>query len=299
MSIVTGLPESGEAHQAVAGTRKLDAVPCRWNGVDVRYNHSMPLSEVSYADFCSDRFKIVTILGRVGGRCSPRLELDKPLPMASQRPGFFFWVPPKVHYWSWGENVRVLRYLEVQFDLEKLERVLGADFDVSRVMQPSLPIHDTRVATCAGLLADACLLGSEDRLYGESLVTAFLVATYNALARHVPTNESGLAPWQLRIAKAYIDEHFRQDVGLAELASLTKLSQSRFARGFRVSTGIPPYTWALRRRVEAAEQLLVSSNMPLSRIAVQVGFADQSHLTKVFRRTLGTTPAAWRRDRKG
>jgi AraC family transcriptional regulator len=87
-------------------------------------------------------------------------------------------------------------------------------------------------------------------------------------------------------------------LGYIELTSLTKLSQPRFARGFRVSTGVLPYTWALRRRVEAEEQLLLSTEMPLSRIAIQVGFADQSHLTKVFRRGLGTTPAAWRRDRK-
>lgn len=294
-----GISEHCEMHQGLVGTRKIDTVPCRWRNIDVQYNHSMPVSEVSYADLSSDRFKIVTVLGRVGGKCSPRLELDKPLPMASQRPGFFFWIPPNVSYWSWGEHVRVLRYLEVQFDLESLVKVLGNELDVSRTMEPSLPIHDNRVATCAGLLADACLVGSEDQLYGESLVTAFLVATYNALNRHVPPTESGLAPWQLRIAKAYIEDHFRQDICLAELATLTKLSQSRFARGFRVSTGVPPYTWALRRRVEAAEQLLVSTSMPLSRIAIQVGFADQSHLTKVFRRSLGTTPAAWRRDRKG
>jgi AraC family transcriptional regulator len=298
MSMVMTSSESAETHQSPAANRKVDTIPCRWNGIDVQYKHSMPVSEISYADLSSNRFKIVTILGRVGGKCSPRLELDKPLPMASQRPGFFFWIPPNVSYWSWGEHVRVLRYLEVQFDLESLEKVLSEELDVSRVMQPSLPIHDSRVATCAGLLADACLVGSEDQLYGESLVTAFLAAVFNAMSRHVPSVESGLAPWQLRIAKAYIEEHFRQDISLTELASLTKLSQSRFARGFRVSTGVPPYTWALRRRVEAAEDLLVSTKMPLSRIALQVGFADQSHLTKVFRRTLGTTPAAWRRDRK-
>jgi AraC family transcriptional regulator len=298
MSTVMTSSESSEKHEALAGTRKVDMVPCRWNGIDVRYTHSMPVSEVSYADLSSDRFTIVTILGRVGGKCSPRLQLDKPLPMASQRPGFFFWIPPKVSYWSWGEHVRVLRYLDVQFDLESLEKLLGEELNLPLIMQPSLPLHDSRVATCAGLLADACLVGSDGQLYGESLVTAFLVAAYNALSRHAPPTESGLAPWQLRVAKSYIEDHFRQDICLSELASLTKLSQSRFARGFRVSTGVPPYTWALHRRVEAAEQLLLSTEMPLSRIAIQVGFADQSHLTKVFRRALGTTPAAWRRDRK-
>ena len=299
MSQTAELAENIEIGRPASGGRKFDTIRREWNGVEVRYNHSMPTSDLSYADLSSDRFKIVTILGRVGGRCSPRRELTKPLPMASQRPGFFFWIPPNISYWSWAERVRVLRYLEVEFNLQQLESILGEDLDRARVIEPSDPIHDSRVAACAGLLADACLSGSEDKLYGESLVSAFLVATHGSLSRHVPSTESGVAPWQLRIAKSYIEEHFRQEISLAELASLTRLSQSRFARGFRVSTGMPPYTWALRRRIEAAEQLLAGTDEPLSHIAIQVGFADQSHLTKVFRRALGTTPAAWRRDTRG
>ena len=148
------------------------------------------------------------------------------------------------------------------------------------------------------MLANACLAGAEDPLYGESLVAALLAATHIELGREEPSHESGLAPWQLRIAKSYIEENFRQDIGLAELANLTQLSQSRFARGFRISTGVPPYSWTLQRRVAAAEHLLASTNIPVSEIAVQIGFADQSHLTKAFRRALGTTPAAWRRDQR-
>ena len=49
-----------------------------------------------------------------------------------QRPGFFFWIPPNVTYFSWVEKVRALRYLEVQFDVEQLERILGEDLDLER-----------------------------------------------------------------------------------------------------------------------------------------------------------------------
>jgi len=270
----------------------------RWNGASIRYNHCLPTAEISTLDLSCNSFKAVTLLGYVGGKLSPRRDPKRPLPLASQRPGFFFWIPPNVTYFSWAEKVRALRYLEVQFDIEQMRRILGEDLDFRRISRPSDPRHENRIATCASLLANACLANVDDRLYGESLVSAFLAATHKELGREEAPKESGLAPWQLRIAKSYIEENFRQDIGLTELANLTQLSQSRFARGFRISTGLPPYSWTLRRRVEAAERLLASTASPVSEIAVQVGFADQSHLTKVFRKALGTTPAAWRRDQR-
>jgi AraC family transcriptional regulator len=298
MSLISRIPKNIDTSHELIGDREYYMLNRAWNGASVRYNHCIPTSELSCLDLSCDSFKVVTLLGRVGGKLSPRRDPKKPLPMATQRPGFFFWIPPNVTYWSWAEKVRALRYLEVQFDLEQLERILGDELDFGRINRPSDPRHDNRITTCASLLANACLAGAEDRLYGDSLVAAFLAATHKELSREAVSNESGLVPWQLRLAKSYIEEYFRQDISLAELADLTHLSQSRFARGFRISTGVPPYSWALRRRIEAAEHLLASTDIPLSDIAVQVGFADQSHLTKAFRRSLGTTPAAWRRDQK-
>jgi AraC family transcriptional regulator len=298
MSLVSRIPKNIDTCYEVIGDREYYMLNRTWNGASIRYNHCIPTSDLSYLDLSCNSFKVVAVLGRVGGILSPRRDPNKPLPMAAQRPGFFFWIPPNVTYWSWLEKVRALRYLEVQFDLGQLERILGDELDLGRINRPSDPRHDERIATCADLLANACLSSAEERLYGDSLVAAFLAATHKELNRQATSNESGLVPWQLRIAKCYIEEHFRRDISLAELANLTQLSQSRFARGFRISTGIPPYSWALRRRIAAAEQLLATTNTPLSDIAVQIGFADQSHLTKAFRRALGTTPAAWRRDQK-
>lgn len=52
----------------------------------------------------------------------------------------------------------------------------------------------------------------------------------------------------------------------------------------------------MKARVERAKDLLKEGNTPLAAVAIRVGFADQAHLTRVFRKIVGTTPGAWRRE---
>lgn len=77
------------------------------------------------------------------------------------------------------------------------------------------------------------------------------------------------------------------------------LSVSHFSRAFRISTGLPPHQWLLRRRVEAAQQLMTVRDLPLSEIAISAGFANQSHFTRVFSAVVGVGPGAWRREARG
>jgi len=108
----------------------------------------------------------------------------------------------------------------------------------------------------------------------------------------------GLAPWQERRSKELMNARIEEDISLAELASECRLSRSYFARAFKQTTGEAPHRWLMRRRVETAKRMLLQSDLPLSEIALAVGFADQSHLTKVFSKTVGATPGAWRRGLK-
>ena len=87
--------------------------------------------------------------------------------------------------------------------------------------------------------------------------------------------------------------------GIAELASMCKLSQSHFVRDFKQTTGLPPHRWLLMQRVKRAEILLQDTKMQVSEIALECGFADQSHLTRVFTKAVGVSPQAWRRQRRG
>jgi AraC-like DNA-binding protein len=113
----------------------------------------------------------------------------------------------------------------------------------------------------------------------------------------VDTPAGGLAPWQERLSKDMIDAHLEGDVRLAELAAACDLSVSHFARAFRKSTSLPPHRWLIRRRIERAQQLLLTTKRPVSEIAHDSGFHDQSHFTNTFTRQVGASPAAWRRAR--
>jgi AraC-like DNA-binding protein len=74
-------------------------------------------------------------------------------------------------------------------------------------------------------------------------------------------------------------------------------SEFHFAVAFRNALGAPPHEYLIRQRIERAQQLMLSSDLPLCQIAAECGLADQSHLSRLFRRLVGETPAAWRRNR--
>src|SRR6202012_4232254 len=133
--------------------------------------------------------------------------------------------------------------------------------------------------------------------FGECLITSLLAAAVqNITGKASGRPVSGLVPWQLRIAKEYLHEHLVGEISLEDVAGLTKLSLSRFARGFKASTGLPPYKWVLKERLRRAKALMAATAPPLADIAAMAGFADQSHFTKAFRRVTGTTPRYWRTD---
>ena len=109
----------------------------------------------------------------------------------------------------------------------------------------------------------------------------------------------GLAPWQVRKVTSYVEAHLDRSIRNEDLAALARLTPSHFGRAFRNSLGEPPHEYVIRRRVERAQGLMLSTDAPLSEIALDCGLADQSHLTRLFRRIAGESPRAWRRARIG
>jgi AraC-like DNA-binding protein len=107
----------------------------------------------------------------------------------------------------------------------------------------------------------------------------------------------GLAPWQVRTLTTYIDANLNASLSCEVLARLTNLSVSYFARAFKRSFGYSPHVFLLRRRLERAQGLMLNSNAPLAQIALECGFADQAHLSRLFLQFTGESPASWRRAR--
>lgn len=98
----------------------------------------------------------------------------------------------------------------------------------------------------------------------------------------------------LRCAIAFIHAHPGMALGCRDIAGLAGLSISQCARQFRRVTGLAPHRYLLQVRVALVKTLLRESKRDLALIAADTGFADQSHMNRVFRRLTGTTPGAFR-----
>ena len=105
----------------------------------------------------------------------------------------------------------------------------------------------------------------------------------------------GLAPWQKRKVDRYLRENLDRPVRLKTVAEQVALSVSYFSRAFKQTFGTTPHMHVLRLRLELAQNLMLTTEDPLSHIALACGLADQAHLSKLFRRLAGETPNAWRR----
>lgn len=108
----------------------------------------------------------------------------------------------------------------------------------------------------------------------------------------------GLAPWQVRRATLLLLSHEPSDHAVDVLAAACGLSRSHFGRAFKASTGLSPHRWLLHRHVQQAAEMLERTDDSISAVAVKCGFADQSHLSRVFHAFMNTTPAHWRRQRR-
>ncbi len=109
-----------------------------------------------------------------------------------------------------------------------------------------------------------------------------------------PLPTGGLTRSRLIRVLDFIQANLDGEIHLDDLSGAIGLSPFHFAKAFKQSTGSTPHQYVLQRRLERATELLRSSELSLSQIALESGFADQSHLSNVFRRFMGITPLQFR-----
>jgi AraC family transcriptional regulator len=163
------------------------------------------------------------------------------------------------------------------------------------------------VARVAGVLEKARVSSDSD-----DEITRLLAEASSMLERHVaccsdPACESdretykcergGLARWQASRVRVFVDEHLTERIRVADLSAVARSSPSYFSCAFKRTFGVSPHAYVMKRRVTMAADLMLNSDAPLSEIAVNCGFADQAHFSRQFRRAMGRTPSAWRRER--
>jgi len=137
------------------------------------------------------------------------------------------------------------------------------------------------------------------RLEAEGLALLLIAGLIRAGGRSTAPHRGGLAGWQLRRTVEHLEANLARPVGIAELAAIAGLSPYHFARSFRTATGEPPHRALVRLRLERARSLLERTDRPVGEVAAAVGYETPQALARAFRRELGTTPGAYRRDRRG
>ena len=116
-------------------------------------------------------------------------------------------------------------------------------------------------------------------------------------AQCLPHNtRTGLSRAQRQKILNYIDQNLDQDLSLKKLAGCLQLSSHYFAHLFKQSMRISPHQYVITQRVEWAKRLLVQADISIAEIAYQVGFSNQAHLNRHFKRCVGITPGQFRRS---
>jgi AraC-like DNA-binding protein len=145
--------------------------------------------------------------------------------------------------------------------------------------------------------------GAFGELYADAVglaIAARLLGQGDRRDPYQPKRSCGPLPkWRLKRVVDYIDANLGEPITLADLAAATALSPMHFAAQFRMSTGVRPREYLLRRRVERAQELLLQPDSSIVDVALSVGFQTQSHFTTVFKRFVGDTPHQWRRSNHG
>lgn len=223
-------------------------------------------------------------------------------------PGEVTVIPPRT--WSAIRPLRaktlsrrsILDVTTIHLPSASLENMLG-ERDVARCLG-SLRMRwgfvDAFLSAAVSRLAEEIRSPSErGSLYAEALADAIAVHLFRESNRDRvgQTAVGGLDARALRLARDRIEAGLAEGVSLDDVAREVGLSRYHFSRAFKASTGLSPHRYVTLRRVERAKALLRATEISLVDVALDVGFASQSHLCDWFRRLVGVSPREYRRSR--
>jgi AraC family transcriptional regulator len=198
--------------------------------------------------------------------------------------------------WAWDTR---LSFTMMSLEPAYLNKVARESFDFEPAQVRLKTVEGQRdpvITSIAGALMREVMNGDAgSRLYAESLANLLAVHLLRNYTEHpdlVEADKVTIAPRSVIQAMKYIHENYPGDVRLADIAGAAHLSSYHLTRVFKKATGVSPHQYLVQVRVNSARSLLTAGagDRSLAEIAAAVGFADQSHLTRHFKRMLGITP---------
>lgn len=235
----------------------------------------------------------------LGGAAVHRQDRTEPVHL----PGSFKFLPgPEPSRWSSaGAAVFAHLYLGAEMVGGIAEALHGRDLNDEDLFSSqaiaSGPLQRMMATAVESILGDEPIsqlqLDAWALILGEAVLRHFSRYADRPQPSKQPT---GLSPVAQRRVFEYVDAHLETAVGLSDLADVACMSPYHFARCFKNSTGMTPHHYVLQQRVHRAKDMLRESEQSVAQVAFACGFSSQSHLTTVFKRITGQTPARFRKE---
>jgi AraC family transcriptional regulator len=205
-------------------------------------------------------------------------------------------VPSGHHFFGW-QKPRVLNRVTYLY-LDPKSRLLDAELGLSEIeLKPRLFFFDHNIwETALKLKAQVGQENSSAHAEALALVLVHELIGLERPALSLTPIRGGLAAWQQKKLAEYVDEHLNENISLNALASMAQLSPYHFARAFKQTFGAPPHRYITGRRMVRAKSLLANPARTVTEIGNVVGFVETSSFTAAFRRVIGMTPTAYRRQ---
>ena len=170
-----------------------------------------------------------------------------------------------------------------------------AELDPDRLeLRSRFQIRDPQIERIGwSLLAEVSQGYPSGQLFWEAAAQALgerLLYGHSNASRPLATGPRGFPPLKLRQVATYIEDHLGEALSLTAIAGVAGVSVSHLKTQFRQATGVPVHQFVIRRRVERAALLLLQGQVAPSQVALEAGFAHQSHLARHMRRALGVLP---------
>ena len=200
--------------------------------------------------------------------------------------------------WRWHKTSKVI---VITLDPEKFERFAQSEAGIilTGSQLQNLPLFtDPDLCSAGVMLLDALTSQSvgADLLF-ESLARVFLIKLiqkYGDLPAEDFAFSSSFTSKHYQQVLQYIQENYQQNITAEELAEVAAMSVAHFSRLFKKVTTQSPIAFVMAYRIEQAKKKLSNADMPLIDIALECGFADQSHFNRVFKKHEGVTPRVYR-----
>jgi AraC-like DNA-binding protein len=211
-----------------------------------------------------------------------------------RRPGSVVFVPAHCEWSGWDEGDATGSYLFVSVDTTFIEEALGSKHLTG--LKPAIGFRDNMIED--SLQRIAAELNNPDPIsvtMAESQAVQLFVQLLRLNGVGLEPAKGGLSPLNLKRINAIIESRPTNPPSLEELVREIGVSRRHFFRAFKQSTGKTPHSYVAEHRLKRAVDLLRTTDLSATDIALGCGFASSSHFTVAFKQALGTGPSEFRR----